>query len=58
MLGAAETPYDLRFRFLGDTRPHSSLFWLVIGGAGMGRTDNLPHGGCLGGVRFRLDPGP
>ena len=57
MLGAAETPYDLRFRFLGVPVRIHPIFWLVS--VVMGWQDrNLPAGGAVGRVRVRFDPGP
>ena len=35
MVGAAETPYDLRFRLLGIPVRVHPLFWVVIGRAWM-----------------------
>ena len=47
MVGAAETPYDLRFRLLGIPVRVHPLFWLVIGRAGLAgpRTCRWSHSG-------------
>jgi stage IV sporulation protein FB len=43
MLGAAETPYDVRFRLLGIPVRVHPLFWIVMGALGLGSHDhNLP----------------
>ena len=57
MVGAAETPYDLRFRLLGIPVRVHPLFWLVM--AVLGWQDrNLPMVARLGRLRFCLDSGP
>ena len=57
MVGAAETPYDLRFRFLGDPGPRPSAVLVGVGGAGLAGSQSA-GGRTLGGLRFRFDPGP
>ena len=42
MVGAAETPYDLRFRLLGIPVRVHPLFWMVIGRPGLAGSRNLP----------------
>jgi len=42
MLGASETPYDLRFRFLGIPVRIHPIFWLVSAVLGWGEGHNLP----------------
>ena len=42
MVGAAETPYDLRFRLLGIPVRIHPMFWLVIGRAGLAGPTTSP----------------
>ena len=57
MVGAAETPYDLRFRLLGIPVRIHPLFWLVIGGAWLAGSQSA-GGRAVGGLRFCFDPRP
>ena len=57
MLGASETPYDLRFQLLGiPVRVHPVLL-AGHGDAGL-EPENIPLVLIWIGLRVRLDPGP